>query len=49
MESLFLMKSEKNTRDKMNYSFLPEARIEFFSAIEYYENCSTGLGLRDAA
>ena len=29
----------------MNYSFHPEARIEFLEAIEYYENCSVGLGL----
>lgn len=29
----------------MNYSFHPEAEIEFFAAIDYYEECSEGLGL----
>ena len=29
----------------MRYSFHPEAKSEFNSAIEYYENCRSGLGL----
>jgi hypothetical protein len=29
----------------MNYFFLPEARIEFLNAVDYYESCSEGLGL----
>ena len=29
----------------MNYSFHPEAEIEFFEAIDYYEDCGEGLGL----
>lgn len=30
----------------MNYSFHEEAEAEFFFAIEYYEECDSGLGLR---
>lgn len=29
----------------MKYSFHPEAKIEFFEAINYFEECSQGLGL----
>ena len=29
----------------MHYSFHPEAKSEFSNAIEYYENCRSGLGL----
>lgn len=29
----------------MHFTFHYEARIEFLEAIEYYENCSSGLGL----
>ena len=29
----------------MKYSFHPEAREEFLNAINYYEECNTGLGL----
>ena len=29
----------------MSYSFHPEAKAEFIEAIEYYENCTQGLGL----
>lgn len=29
----------------MNYFFHPEAEIEFFEAIAYYEGCGPGLGL----
>ena len=29
----------------MNYSFHPEAEIEFFEAIDYYEDCGDGIGL----
>lgn len=29
----------------MNYSFHPEAEIEFFEAIDCYEDCGEGLGL----
>lgn len=29
----------------MNYSFHPEAEIEFNQAVEYYETCQAGLGL----
>jgi hypothetical protein len=29
----------------MNYSFHPEAEIEFNNAIDYYEECKEGLGL----
>jgi hypothetical protein len=29
----------------MNYSFHPEAKTELLQAVEYYENCSIGLGL----
>jgi plasmid stabilization system protein ParE len=29
----------------MNYSFHPEARLEFLEAIAYYEDCSDGLGM----
>ncbi len=28
----------------MNYSFHPEAEAEFNAAIDYYEECSAGLG-----
>lgn len=28
----------------MKYSFHPEAKIEFFEAINYFEDCSSGLG-----
>jgi hypothetical protein len=28
----------------MNYSFHPEAEMEFNQAIDYYENCAEGLG-----
>jgi hypothetical protein len=28
----------------MNFSFHPEARDEFFDAIDYYEKCRAGLG-----
>jgi hypothetical protein len=28
----------------MNYSFHPEARIEFLEAIDYFEDCKNGLG-----
>jgi hypothetical protein len=28
----------------MTFSFHPEAKDEFNAAIEYYENCSPGLG-----
>ncbi len=28
----------------MTFSFHPEAEEEFFAAIEYYEDCKTGLG-----
>lgn len=28
----------------MRYSFHPEAELEFFEAIEYYEGCESGLG-----
>ncbi len=28
----------------MKFAFHPEARAEFFAAIEYYENCEPGLG-----
>lgn len=28
----------------MTFSFHPEAQAEFEAAIEYYENCETGLG-----
>ena len=30
----------------MKYKFHEEAEIEFFEAIEYYEDCELGLGLR---
>jgi plasmid stabilization system protein ParE len=30
----------------MNYSFHEDAEEEFFAAIEYYEECQPGLGLR---
>jgi len=30
----------------MNYSFHEAAEQEFFVAIEYYEECYTGLGLK---
>jgi len=30
----------------MNYSFHEAAEEEFFAAIEYYEQCQSGLGLR---
>lgn len=30
----------------MNFTFHPEARIEFIEAIAYYETCREGLGLR---
>ncbi len=30
----------------MNFTFHPEARIEFIEAIAYYERCRTGLGRR---
>lgn len=30
----------------MNYSFHDAAEKEFFAAIEYYEGCQPGLGLR---
>ena len=30
----------------MNYSFNEAAEEEFFAAIEYYEQCQPGLGLR---
>ena len=30
----------------MNYSFHEAAEKEFFAAIEYYESCQSGLGLR---
>ena len=30
----------------MNFTFHPEARIEFIEAIAYYERCREGLGLR---
>jgi plasmid stabilization system protein ParE len=30
----------------MKYSFHEEAEKEFFAAIEYYEECQPGLGLR---
>jgi hypothetical protein len=29
----------------MNYSFHPEAEIEFNEAVDYYETCQAGLGL----
>jgi ParE toxin of type II toxin-antitoxin system, parDE len=29
----------------MNYSFHPEAKKEFFKAINYFEECQKGLGL----
>ena len=29
----------------MNYSFHPEAEIEFNQAVDYYETCQAGLGL----
>jgi hypothetical protein len=28
----------------MNYSFHPQAQVEFEQAIEYYEDCQDGLG-----
>ena len=28
----------------MKFAFHPEAKAEFFAAIEYYENCEPGLG-----
>jgi len=28
----------------MNYSFHPQAQVEFEQAIEYYEGCQDGLG-----
>jgi len=28
----------------MNFAFHPEARSEFFAAIDYYEACEPGLG-----
>jgi hypothetical protein len=28
----------------MKYAFHPEARAEFFAAVEYYEECEPGLG-----
>lgn len=30
----------------MNFTFHPEARIEFIDAIAYYESCRNGLGTR---
>jgi|SRR4051812_15185571 hypothetical protein len=30
----------------MNFTFHPEARVEFIEAIAYYESCREGLGLR---
>lgn len=30
----------------MNFTFHPEARIEFIDAIAYYESCRNGLGIR---
>ncbi len=33
----------------MNYSFHPEAKAEFFGAIDYYEECAIGLGYDFAA
>ena len=30
----------------MKYSFHEAAEREFFSAVEYYEECQSGLGLR---
>ena len=30
----------------MNFTFNPDARIEFIEAIAYYESCPKGLGLR---
>ena len=30
----------------MEFSFHENAEEEFFAAIEYYEECQTGLGLR---
>lgn len=30
----------------MNFTFHPEARIEFIEAVAYYERCREGLGLR---
>ncbi len=32
----------------MKYSFHPQAKEEFFEAIDYYESCSKGLGLEFA-
>ena len=29
----------------MKYAFHPEARAEFLAAIDYYEECETGLGV----
>lgn len=29
----------------MKYSFHPEARLEFFEAIKYFEDCRYGLGV----
>ncbi len=29
----------------MKYTFHPDAKIELFTAIKYYEECSSGLGL----
>lgn len=29
----------------MKYSFHPEAKIEFFEAINYFEDCKNGLGV----
>ena len=29
----------------MNYSFHPDAKLELFEALIYYEKCSAGLGL----
>jgi hypothetical protein len=29
----------------MDYSFLSESKTELLQAVEYYEQCSTGLGL----
>jgi toxin ParE1/3/4 len=34
--------------NKIEYSFHPDARIEFLEAIEYYENQHKGLGLEFA-
>lgn len=32
----------------MNYIFLPEAESDLISAVDYYENCQTSLGIEFA-